>query len=403
MFDKREKTTIAIISLVHFCLIIDFMLLMPLGATIMNSFSITAKEFGLLIGVHTFISGITGLAAAMFLDFYTRKKVLLYCLLGLTLSAVISCFALSYTSLLIARVIAGIFVGVLGSLILTIISDAISLEKRGTALGIVMSAFAFAAIIGIPCALFLSNKFAWNYAFIFTVIINVFCLIVCAKFLPDIESDRSLETANLKNAWSGIKDLIKSKNRLFSLAFLSALILGQFTIVPFLFPSIIANCGVSEAQLPLIYLCGGIVSIVASVIFGLLSDKWGITKTFTLALIGSIPTLYFITRMQPMALPMIILAVSCFYTFMGGRMTPAMTLITSTVTPQNRGKFMSLTSAVNHLAAGLAAIIASQIVVKQEDGTLLNFPILGLIAIGFSILAFGLIWFIKPIESKKLN
>jgi predicted MFS family arabinose efflux permease len=398
MFNKREKITIAIISLVHFCLIIDFMLLMPLGATIMKSFSITAKEFGLLVGVHTFISGVTGLVAAMFLDFYQRKNILVICMLGLTVSAILSCFALSYPALLAARTIAGIFVGVLGSLILTIISDSISLEKRGTALGIVMSAFAFAAIIGIPSALFLSNKFAWNYAFIFTVVVNITCLIVSAKFLPADDTDRKLETPTWGNAWNGIKILLVDKNRIISLLFLSSLILGQFTVVPFLFPSIISNCGITEQQLPLIYLCGGIVSIFASIFFGVLSDKWGITRTFTLALIGSIPTLFFITRLGPLGLPIIILAVSCFYTFMGGRMTPAMTLITSTVTVKDRGKFMSLTSAINHLAAGLAAIIAGQIVVKEETGALLNFPTLGIVAIIFSLIAFLLIWFVKPIE-----
>jgi MFS family permease len=78
---------------------------------------------------------------------------------------------------------------------------------------------------------------------------------------------------------------------------------------------------------------------------------------------------------------MVLIVTSLFFIVISGRMVPAMALITSTAVPQNRGSFMSFNSSVQQLTAGIAAFIAGGIVTENSSGQLVNYNIVGYIAI----------------------
>jgi len=68
-------------------------------------------------------------------------------------------------------------------------------------------------------------------------------------------------------------------------------------------------------------------------------------------------------------------------------MVPAMALVSATATPEYRGSFMSVVSCVQQLACALGSTVAGLMIVQNEQGQLLNYPWVGLIAVVISLLA----------------
>ncbi len=398
MFSRAEKQILALMSAVQFCLIVDFMMVMPLGPQLMRLFEISAKQFGALVSAYTFGAGLMGVVASFFLDRYDRKRALLVFFSGFALGNLACAASNSFWILLVSRFITGTFGGVVGSLLYSIVSDSIDIGRRASALGVVMSSFALASILGVPLCLVLSNKMGWHAPFIALSVFSWIVVVSLSSWLPPITKHLLDAERGSVAVFERFKDLVLDKNRAMALVFMVFLILGHFTINPFLFPSIVSNAGIHESGLPVVYLVGGLGSIVAAIFFGKLSDRFGKKKIFAVSAVLSLGAIYGVTRLESASLFTVTLAVTAFFVLMGGRLTPAMTLVTATCMPKNRGSFLSLVGSVQQLSAALAAFIAGWIVTKGTDGRLDHFPSVGWIAIAFSLVALVLSRGITPSE-----
>lgn len=385
MFNRRETTTLILMGFVHFCLIVDFMIIMPMGPQLMRIHEMAAQQFSYLVSVFTLSAGLAGILAAFFVDRFDRKRAMLFVLSGFFIGNLATAWAQSFETLMLARALTGAFVGVIGSLMLAIVSDAVSLERRATAIGLVMSAFAFASIMGVPLCLYLSNQMGWSAPFIFIAVLSAFLISAIYFYLPAMDSH--LSSSSQVQGRQKFLYLVTEKNRKKALLFITFLILGHFSINPFLFPSIVANAGITESKLPVVYFFAGLGSIVASILFGRWADNSGRRRVFTWALVASLVPIFLVTHFFPSSLLFVTLFVTAFFTLMGGRTTPAMTIVTSTTDPDLRSSFLSLVSSIQHLAAAVASILSGAIVVKNDQGQLLNFSKVGLLAIGFSLVA----------------
>lgn len=382
----------------QFSHIVDFMIMMPLGPQLMRMFEITPKQFGLLVSSYTFAASLSGFLAAFFVDRFDRKKTVLFFYSGFALATLLCALSPNYYSLLVTRAMTGAFGGILGSLIFAIVGDSIEAARRGSAMGIVMGAFSIASIFGVPFSLYLANTFSWHAPFFFLGLVSLLIVGVAGKQLPAVNAHLQ---KGMKHD-SPVQTLFRvatDSNQLLALCFLFLLVMGQFTVIPFMSPSFVANGGLSEAQLPLIYLFGGVVSMVTSPLVGRAADKYGKKRVFTIGALGSIIPLYLITNMGPSSVYYLI-PVSClFFLGMGARMVPAMSMVTSTVKMQYRGSFMSLSSSTQQMSAAFASFIAGLIVVKSETGTLENYDIVGYIAIIGTILAVLAARMMKSVEA----
>src|SRR5262245_20555176 len=122
-FSGYQKLVVGMLAFLQFALIIDFMLMAPLGALIMPAMSVTPAQFGMVVSAYAFAAGASGLLAAGFADRFDRKKLLLF-FYGGFLSGTLWCgLAQSFESLLMARVVTGMFGGVIGSVVLAIATD----------------------------------------------------------------------------------------------------------------------------------------------------------------------------------------------------------------------------------------------------------------------------------------
>ena len=385
---KREKLLLLTLAAINFTHIVDFMIMMPLGPQLMRLFAISPQQFSALVSTYTFSAGVSSFIGAFVLDRFDRKKTLITAYVGFVLGTFACALAPNYHLLLSARIITGAFGGILSALILSIVGDVIPEFRRATAIGIVMGAFSVASIFGVPFGLFMANKFSWHAPFIFLGSLSIAILGFVIWTVPKLRSHLSDDRKH-PNPVKVLTSLARNGNQLSALGFTIMLVLGHFTIIPFLSPYMVSNVGFSESDLTYIYMLGGAVTIFTSPFIGRLADRIGKARVFTiLALLALIP-LFALTNLPRTALPIALFVTTVFFITSSGRWVPATTMITSTVTPQSRGSFMSINSSVQQLTAGIAASIAGVIVTRNAAGELVNYDYVGYLAIVVSL--FGIL------------
>lgn len=394
---KNEKFLLWTLALINFIHIVDFMILMPLGPQLMRIFEISPREFGLLVSSYTFSAGISSFFGAFFLDRFDRKKILLWVYMGFTLATLACALSPSYSILLFARVLSGLFGGLTSALILAIIGDVIPDQRRGRAMGLVMAAFSVASVLGVPLGLFLASLSNWHTPFFILTGTSLLSLVMVFKFIPSIRDH--LDQGYLRpNPMLVISRVIGNSNQMRAISLSVMMMFGQFMIIPFLSPYTVSNIGFTEMQLTYIYMAGGAFTIFTSPWVGKLSDKYGKLKIFTIFMALNVVPIAIITHLGVTPIFFVLMVSTLFFVTSNGRFVPAAALITGTAKPENRGSFLSFNSAVQQMATGLASLIAGVIIGENAAGELTNFNLVGYLAIFFSLLCIPLARRIKVVS-----
>ena len=380
---SRERWVLLTLAGVQFTHILDFMIMMPLGPQFTQLLGISNAQFGLLVSAYTLSAGASGLIAAMYVDQFDRKRLLLtmYSLFGL---ATLACgLAPNYAWLMLARVAAGVFGGVLSALSQTIVADLVPFERRGRAMGVVMTSFSVSTVAGVPLGLFLAAHWSWHVPF-FAIALLVFGLIVVAqRTLPVI--DGHLHHPHRTSAWVGLGRVLADANHLKAFALSGLMMFAGFTVIPYITIYLQSNAGMRPEQIPWIYLVGGAGTLVSARYFGHLTDRLGKAQTFRrLAAVVCVPLL--LTTVSA-GLPVWALVVisTCLFMAMSGRMIPGMALISSASVPHLRGTFMTLNASVQSAAMGLAAIAGGLIIGRDAQGHLTHYWVAGLLGVMVSL------------------
>lgn len=395
-FTRQEKILLFMLAFIQSSHIIDFMIMMPLGPQLMRIFQITPREFGVLVSVYTFAAGTSGIFAAFFMDKFDRKHSLLFFYVGFCLGTIACGLSPNYYFLLAARTLTGAFGGVLGSLVMSIVGDAISPQRRGSAMGIVMTSFSISSIMGVPFSLYLANRFDWHAPFLLLGVVSFILTFVIIYFIPSVR--KHLDEPSGQKPLALVLSVLQGSSTRTALMFMFVLMLGHFSIIPFLSPTLVANAKLTESQLPLIYFVGGCCSIVFSPIVGWLSDQYGRFRILWISVLSSFVPVLLITHLGPTPIALILFYIAIFFICGSGRFAPAMAMVTSTVTPQRRGTFMSLNSCVQNFSAALGSYIAGMIVAQGANGEILNYNIVGYFSVILSFLALVLARRVKMVE-----
>lgn len=395
---NKEKFLLWTLAAINFTHIVDFMILMPLGPQLMRIFEISPREFGLLVSSYTFSAGVSSFFGAFILDKYDRRTILLWVFTGFLFGALACAFSPNYSVLLLSRIISGIFGGLTSALVLSIIGDVIPDVRRGRAMGLVMAAFSVASVIGVPFGLFIASISNWHAPFFFLAGLSLLILWMIYKFIPSITAH--LEKQQFKpSPIQVIKRVTGNGNQMRAISLTIMMMLGQFAIIPFLSPYMVANVGFSEIELTYIYMAGGFFTIFTSPWVGRMTDKYGKIKVFVIFMTLNVIPIGVITHLGQTPIPYVLLISTMFFVTSNGRMVPAAALITGTAKSENRGSFLSFNSAVQQFSAGLASFLAGLILAEGINGELVNYDIVGYFAIVLSLLCIPLARRIKVIDT----
>ncbi len=394
-FSRRELWLLVVLASIQFTSIVDFVIMMPLGPQFMQVFHITPRQFGHVVSAYGLSAGVSGVLAGFLLDRIDRKKALLLVYAGFGLGTLCCAIAPRYDILAVARAVAGAFGGVTGAVIMAIIADAIPESRRGAAMGVVMSSFSVASVVGVPAGLYLATHFGWHSPFFALAGLSGLILAAAARALPKM--DHHVAKALEVKPWPFMKDLFSHGSHQLALVFMAALTFASFFINPFLSTYMVRNAGFREGDLGWMYLAGGLATIFTMNLVGRWSDRSGKRPVFVMVALASVVPTLWLSRLGVVPLAVGLAGTTLYMICMSGRMVPAMAMLTSTVIPRYRGSFMSLNAAVQHLSAGLASDIAGSVLVDEpRTGRLLGFGWLGLASAALTIAGVALSLKLKP-------
>lgn len=380
----REKALLFTLMAMQFTSILDFMIMMPLSSQLMSAFAIGPAQFGLLVSSYSLAAGVSALVASSVLDRFDRRQALLVAYVGLLLATLACAFADSFWLLLVARVLAGLFGGVLGSIVLAIVGDLIPPERRGYAMGIVMLAFSLSAVAGVPLGLFVAAHYSWHTPF---TVLAVMCLLVLALAWQLVPPVRGHLTRAPEGFWQSYRALLSVASHWWAFATAALVMFAGFMVIPYIAPSLIANVGLSQTELPYIYLVGGAVTLLTRPMIGRLTDRFRHAYVLLATTLASFIPVILVTQTLPLGLTWQLIMAALFFIFVSGRFIPCSALVTASCVPQFRGRVMAFSSAVQNLGSGLAALLAGFIMAHDNSGHILHYDWVGYISCGVGVLA----------------
>lgn len=358
-----ERLLIFLIGAIQFVNVLDFVMVMPLGPDFAAALGISTSRIGLVGGSYTAAAAVAGVLGSLFLDKFDRRPALAVAMLGLVLGTALGGLATGLTSLLFARVVAGCFGGPATSLSLAVIADAIPPARRGKAMGAVMGAFSVASVLGVPAGLELSQRLSWRAPFFAVAGLGLLLAMTAVFFMPAMRGH--LDVPRRQGPKVPLLDSLTALSLLNTALIMS----GVFAVVPNISAFVQHNMGYPREKIGLLYLVGGVASFVAMRLVGAMVDRFGATPLIVLGTGFHVVALV-AAFIEPMRwLP--VLLIFTIYMLSGSvRMVPMQTLASRVPRAEQRARFMSAQSAVQHAASALGAMLASLVLVAAPDGSL---------------------------------
>ncbi|MBF4470050.1 MFS transporter [Flavobacterium sp. HJJ] len=399
-FTSCQKLAVFLLAITQFTVILDFMVMSPMGDILMKSLSLKPAHFGLVVSAYAFSAGISGLLTAGFADKFDRKKLLLFFYAGFIAGTILCGIVTTYPLLVAARIITGLFGGVIGSISMAIVADLFTLQQRGRVMGFIQMGFGASQILGIPIGLYIANAWGWHAPFLWVAgMAGIVALIIAVKLKPII---KHLEIQSDKSAFKHLLHTISKKDYRVGFTATALLSIGGFMMMPFGSAFAINNLHITENQLPMIFMIAGIATLVVMPLIGKISDRIDKYKIFAF---GSIWTIVMITIYTNLGVtPFAIVAVMNVLMMMGimGRMVPSTALVTAIPEMQDRGAFMSINSSLQQIAGGIAAAFAGTIVVQKDKWSPLeHYDTLGIIIVCISVISIILMYRVDKLGKKR--
>jgi len=391
-FTGYQRFVIAVLAFLQFTIILDFMILAPLGAILMPALRISAPQFGLVVSAYAFSAGVAGLLAAGFADKFDRKKLLLFFYAGFIVGTFLCGLAPSYSLLTAARMTTGFFGGVLGSIVFAITTDLFPFEMRGRVMGIIQSAFAGSQVLGIPAGLYLASRWGWHVPFFMISAVGSVVGFIIWLYLKPI--DAHLKVSSNRGMLSHIGETVTSRAHLLAFFATALMATGGFMLMPFSSAFSVNNLGVGLDVLPFVYLYAGLSTIIIGPLVGRLSDAIGLFRVFTIGSLLSIAMVLVYTHLGKTSFAMVVLVNIVLFAGIFSRMIPFQALTSAIPKPSQRGSFMSISSAIQQVSGGIAAVVAGLIVTTSPTGAIEHYDRLGFVVVVAMVCALVLTYFV---------
>jgi predicted MFS family arabinose efflux permease len=377
---------LVLLAAIQFTGVVDAMIVMPLGPKLRDLWHISTPQFGRVVSIFSLAAFVSAIISVAYIDRFDRKKVLIFIYAGFTIGTLLCGFANSYYTMLSARFFTGLFGGITGSIILSIVGDSVPNEKRGFAMGILMMGFALASVAGVPAGLFLAAHFSWQMPF---YALSALCLLIwlaCLFAVPNFTTH--IGKVQKQNSFQIIKTIFSNINLRWALLLSFLVIISHFMIIPYLTDFFVKNLNFDfRTTVPFIYVVGGAMSAIFSPLVGKMADKYGRYKVLIVLTLLSIIPLIGIPNLNTNSKVILFILTSTLFIFSGSRMIAASAMVTSAVLPQMRGSFLVINSSIQQFAIGGGAALGGAIIYNDTNGAIVNYPYVGYLGVAFGLLA----------------
>jgi len=336
---------------------------------------------------------LSGLLAAGFTDRFYRKRLLLFFYTGFVLGTLLCALARSYSFLLFARMITGVFGGVIGSIVFAITTDLFDYGVRGRVMGVVQTAFAASNVFGIPLALLLANRWGWNAPFLLIVAASLAVGVIIVWKLQPI--DAHLQRQPDRSALHHFLHTMTMPSYLQGFATTGLLTVGGFMLMPFMSAFTVHNLGVPIKHLPMIYMITGLCTMIAGPLLGRAADAYGKFRVFMFGCATTIVTVTFYTHLGITPLSIVILVSVLMFVGVSSRMITASAMMSAVPKPADRGSYMAVSASLQQFAGGSAAAIGGLIVIQRSDGSLQHIDVLGYLLTVSTLLSLAMMYLIQ--------
>jgi predicted MFS family arabinose efflux permease len=399
-FTAYQKFAIFILAITQFTVILDFMVMSPLGDILMKSLSIKPSRFGFAVSAYAFSAGVSGLFTAGFADKFDRKKLLLFFYIGFIAGTILCGIVQSYEWLVAARIITGLFGGVIGSISMAIIADLFTIEQRGRVMGFVQMGFGTSQVLGIPIGLYLATKWNWHAPFLWIAIMAIVIVVLIAAKLQPLT--RHLAVQHDKSAVDHLLHTIAKKDYRIGFTATALLSIGGFMMMPFGSAFAVNNLHVAQDQLFILFMVAGLSTLVVMPLIGKLSDKINKFTVFALASLWTIVMVLIYTNLGVTPLWLVMIFNVLMMAGIMSRIIPSTALVSGIPVLQDRGAFMSINSSLQQIAGGIAATFAGLIVVQKDKfSPLEHYNTLGYIVVGVTLISIFLIYRVSVLIKNK--
>ena len=390
-FTRYQTMVIIVLAATQFTVILDFMIMSPLGDILMKSMRLRPSEFGLAVSAYAFSAGISGFLTAGFSDRFDRKKLLLFFYVGFIIGTVLCGVANSYLFLVVARIITGLFGGVIGSISMAIVADLFVLQQRGRVMGFVQMAFGASQVLGIPIGLYIATHWGWEMPFLAVAVLAVMIAVTIAIYLKPVNAHLRLKSD--KSAFSHLLHTFSQRNYRIGFTATALLSVGGFMLMPFGSAFAINNLQITEQQLPILFMVSGASILVIMPFIGRFSDKVDKYKLFVIASVWMMVMCLWYTQLSATPFWGVIAINILMMAGVMSRMVPSTALTTAVPAMEDRGAFMSINASLQQLAGGIAAAVAGKIVIQENNfSPLENYDVLGYVIVLISVLTLFLMY-----------
>jgi predicted MFS family arabinose efflux permease len=399
-FSRYQKFVVGILAFLQFTIILDFMIISPLGAIVMPALGISPRQFGWAVSSYAFSAALSGLAAAGFADRFDRKRLLLFFYGGFVLGTALCALAPSYHFLLLARIVTGFFGGVIGSVVLAIATDLFPLEMRGRVMGSIQTAFAAAQVLGLPAGIYFANRWNWHGPFVAIIAVALPVSFVIILYMKPVNAHLQLKQEH--SPWRHLASTLFEPKYALAFAATTLLATGGYMLMPFGSAYIVNNVHLSLDNLPTIYLVTGLCTVFTGPLIGKASDRFGKFQTFFFGTILSVIQVVIWTNLGPASLTTVIVINVLLFIGIFSRMIPSQALISAIPEVTKRGSFNAISASLQQFSGGIASAAAGLIVVQSAIGQLQHFNWLGYVVIASAVLALILMYFIHKSVPERL-
>lgn len=400
-FSRYDIFIIAILTILQFTIILDFMVLSPLGAILIPELRITPSQFGMVVSAYAFSAGASGLLAAGFADRYDRKKLLVFFYAGFIIGTFLCGIAPDFQMLLAARIFTGIFGGVIGAISFAIVTDLFRIEVRGRVMGYLQMAMAGSQVLGLPIGLYFATLWGWHSPFLMIVVISLVVGMLIVLYVKPIDLHLKLQTRT--NAFRHLASTISQSDYFRAFVATTLLATGGFMLMPFASAYSVNNLGLMITQLPLLYMVTGVFSMIAGPFIGKLTDSAGKFTVFFYGTVLSILIVMVYCHLGVTPLWGVMIVSVLMFTGVSSRMISSQALLSAVPEPKDRGAFMSVNSSVQQISGGIATFIAGLIIYQRPDGYLENYDVLGYVVSGVMAVTIALMYGLHLFVKEKLS